>query len=283
MRNLFLVLTLLLSVLASSAQKPYEDNLELFIAGNLDALVSDMDAEKDWDYAKSILKLNAKNSALYLSSLIALGDLPRIEAFMKLALKKHPHDTHIQKLRKELSFYYRSPLEGFLGLTEEEKAYLNLEKLAPLYLQAREKVAFVLMESLRQEILSEIAKLSKPLAYFPTALDYLILLEDPSLNSRIKSKAEEVISKSQHKLFPNTMDNYELASAYKALATLALRSNQQEAFKAYTQLAEMEISKMRSFWIEEDLRIYRPILKITSRRSSIRSVLPQWILMLRMH
>ena len=77
------------------------------------------------------------------------------------------------------------------------------------------------------------------------------------------------------------MDFYELASAYKSLAILSIKKNDLMKAKDYVKLAQFNIYKMKALWLEEDLKVYRPILKITQRHTQFGFVLPQWLLLLR--
>jgi ribosomal protein L5 len=132
-----------------------------------------------------------------------------------------------------------------------------------------------------QKIIKEVNKLNSAIPYFPTRLDYLVELKNPNLDPEIEKLALNIISKKRKQLFPQTMDFYELASAYKALAILSIKQNETAKAKDYVKLAQFNIYKMKSIWLNEDLKIYRPILKITQRETDFGYVLPQWLLLLR--
>ena len=112
-------------------------------------------------------------------------------------------------------------------------------------------------------------------------MDYLLELNSPESLKQAETLAWLVINKSKTKLFPNTLDHYEVASAYKALAVSSVKSNDIKQATKYIKLARENIYKMRSIWLIEDIIINRPILKTQSRSTIFGFALPEWIMLLR--
>lgn len=281
MNKIIILLVLLCLPCAVMAEKPYEDNLKLFIAGNLEALVTDMESEKDWDMNKGKLKLGVKNSVLYAAALVANGEVFKLAPFLDLAMDKYPKDADLRQMQKQLDIYREKTAGNIEGLTEEEKTQLKLLDLFVVYYSMRGAGDTEGMVLLKDKLLPMIEKVSNRLVYFPGQLEYLLEFEDSSLNEKLRMSAQEIITRNQTKLFPTTTDNYELALAYRALAVLAGREEKKDEAESYYKLSYNEILKMRSYWIEEDIVIYRRILKITSRHTKLGYILPQYILILR--
>ncbi len=199
---------------------------------------------------------------------------------MDKALERYPKDQKIKDARKHIDFYNKIYINKKLNFTEEELRHIEINDLLYSYFAEKDLESSTAKE-LKKKIVKAINNLDKTLPYFPTKLDYLLELKDPALDAEIEKLALGVIEKQRKKLFPQTMEFYELASAYKSLAVLSIKKDDLAKAKDYVKLAQFNIYKMKAIWLEEDLKIYRPILKITQRYTSFGYVLPQWLLSLR--
>lgn len=248
----------------AKAENYYEDNLEILIRGDISGIIKTIEAESDFNWDKKKIKLSKKNSQIYGTALIANGDVTKAEIFLKEAILNHPHDKKIKSLYKQIALYkldYQNPL---IELDEEEIAHLKIIEIFPQYLELRSEGKSVKADVLKDELIKLIEKTSNRKAYFPSRLEYLIEFGDDDTGQRARKEALELISNYQKILFPKTMDNYEIAVAYRVLGKL-----EKSFFYAM---------KMRSIWLEEDIRLWDKIWKIKKRKTSINSVLPQWIL-----
>jgi|GEM_PF-3479722 len=271
----------LCSYLAVSAEKPYDDNLKLFIAGDLKTLVTDMETEKDIDMYKGKLKLGQKNAVLYAAALLANGEVLRLAPYLELAREKYPKNIDLREMQKQLDIYREKAENEIEALSDEERSQIRLLDLFMVYYSMKGAGDQEGCDLLKVNLMAKINKVSNRLIYFPGQIEYLLELQDPSLYDRVRSDAQEIITKNQSKLFPTSVDNYELALAYRALAILAEREEKSDEAESYYKLSYNEVLKMRSYWIEEDIMVYRRILKMTSRRTKLGYVLPQYIMILR--
>jgi hypothetical protein len=240
-----------------------------------------MESEKDWDSTKQKFSLNRKNAGLYAATLIANGDIDKLEPFLDLAIMKYPDEADLMNARKQVDFYKEKPRTQIAGLSLEEKSQLKLQELFPAYLAYKAKADTETTKLIEVNIMELLEQVGNRLIYFPGQIEYLLALENLDLYERIRSSAESIIAAHRLKLFPNTVDNYELALAYRALAILSEKADDRSGAESYSKLAYEQILKMRSFWIEEDIVVYRRILKITSRKTKLGYVLPHYIYILR--
>lgn len=116
----------------------------------------------------------------------------------------------------------------------------------------------------------------------------------------INVESKKIIAKNQNILFPKTLDFYELAEAYRILALLSLLESQQgnkfgnpsnssmtesqsklQKSRIYLNMAQINFNKMRSLWLEEDIKYYKPIMKQYDKVTSFGYVLPQWVIALK--
>ncbi len=281
MKIIITLVLLLCCQMAARAEKPYEDNLKLFIAGDLETLVKDMETEKDWDMSKGKLKLGVKNSVLYTAALIANGETAKLASFVDLALDKYPKDPDLLYAQKQLDFFNEKAAARIEGLTEEEKAQMRILDLFPVYFSMKGAGDLEGAKLLEDRLLEFIDKVSNRFVYFPGQIEYLLEFEDESLYERVRTSAQAIIANQQTKLFPTTEDNYELALAYRALAILAQRAGSVAEAESYFKLSYNEVLKMRSYWVVEDLIINKPIMKTRARHTKLGYVLPQYIYILR--
>lgn len=275
MRKLLLCLCfIVLPVLA----EPSTDELrDLLIQGDIDKVISIV--EKDINWEKQKINLEAKNSEYYAIALITTGDLTKLQIFLDNAIRNHPKIQSLKDLYKHLEFWNENYANEKLNFTKEEKQYIEILELFSQF--SFTETGSKLHQEKLEELKKEITRLNKTLLYFPTKLDFLIELKDYNSDKEAESLSLKWIEQKRSKLFLTTVDFYELASAYKTLAKLSLKKDQMDQAKSYIQLGKYNVYKMRSLWLEEDIRIYRPILKIERRETKVSCVLPQWLMALR--
>lgn len=276
----FIILLWITSLWISAHAEPdYEVVRDLLLAGDVEGSLTLLEKEPIWDKSQK-LRLGSQNSEYYGMSLIIIGDMDKAQSFLDKAIEKYPKDQEIKNLRKHIDFYNKFYINKKLNFTEEEIHHIEINDLLYLYFAEQDHESSAAQE-LKKKILKETSKLNAALPYFPTQLDYFVELKDPALDSEIEKLALKMIEKKRKKLFPQTMDFYELASAYKSLAILSVKSGDLVKAKDYVKLAQLNIYKMKAIWLEEDLKVYRPILKITQRHTKFGYVLPEWLLLLR--
>lgn len=273
MQNLILLVTVILIGLNAQAQISAESSRDLLLAGELEKFVQTVERQKDF---------NKEISEYYASVLIASGELGKLEKFLIKALEKHSKSSELKQAQKQL-FFFKKEYESVKDFTEEEKAQLKLMELFPEYLEAKQaSKPKSHLNKLLSNIEAKLNNISNRLPYFPTKLEYLLELDIEQPNSRysqmIRDEATAIITNNRKKLFPKTLDFYELSHAYRALAVISYREKDIDSSMKFYKLAAMSISKMRSFWLEEDVRVWRPILKIEQRETRFSYVFLQWII-----
>jgi hypothetical protein len=263
LRLLFCFLLILVLPSKSFAEKYYEDNLGILLRGDISGLINSIESEKDFDWDKNQIKLSKKNSWIYGTALIANGDLLKAEKFLSEAIKNYPKETKIKNLYKQISLYKLNYSNPFIELDLEEKSHLKIIELFPEYLESKSFGHEEKAQELKTKLLELINLTSNRKAYFPSRLEYLIEFGVEDTGLLAKKEALEIIENYDKILFPKTLDNYEIAVAYRVLGRLD---------KSY-----FYASKMRSIWLVEDLRLWDKIWKITKRSTKVEAVLPQWI------
>lgn len=274
-----LVLAMLLSFYPVRAEPSNEELRDLLLAGNVEAVVQVVEADRAINWSKNKLKINPKASKYYAIALIVVGDIDKARAFLDKAREYHPKSQELKDCAKHLDFFANHFINKDLKFTKEEKIHIKLYDLMHLYLAEDPKSKQAV--KLKQKVIKEAEHLGSALPYFMTKLDYLSELNDPSLAEKISKEAFEIIAAKRKILFPKTLDFYELASAYKSLARLSAQAGDKAKATQYIKLAQSNIYKMKSIWLEEDTRNYKPILKIEQRVTRFGFVLPQWLILLR--
>ncbi len=267
------------SWMSVSAEPDYEVVRDLLLAGDVEGSLTLLEKEPILDKNEKI-RLGTKDSEYYGITLIMLGEINKAQSFLEKALEKYPKNQEIKNIRKHIDFYNKFYINKKLNFTQEELNHIEINDLLYSYF-GKSDLESPAARELKKKIIKNIEKLDKAIPYFPTALDYLLEFKDPALDPEIEKLALKTIEKKRKQLFPQTMDFYELASAYKSLAIISIKNNDLLKAKDYIKLAQFNIYKMKSIWLEEDLKIYRPILKITQRYTSFGYVLPQWLIQLR--
>lgn len=255
------------------------DLRDLLLIGNVEAVIATVESDRAINWSKNKLKINPIASQYYAIALIVYGDIDKANLFLNAARVFYPKSQELRDCKKHLDFFANYFINQDLKFTKEEKIHIKLYDLLHLYLaeQAGSKQA----EKFKKKILKETNTVVKTLPYFMTRLDYLAELQDPVVDKSIEADAFRLIQDKRKVLFPKPMDFYELASAYKNLARLSIKASDLQAAKQYIKLAQNYIFKMKALWLEEDIRYYRPIMKIEERSTKFGYVLPQWLILLR--
>ncbi|NQY80171.1 MAG: hypothetical protein HRT47_07655 [Candidatus Caenarcaniphilales bacterium] len=175
------------------------------------------------------------------------------------------------------------------------KKLFNIDNRCP-YFPSRLEYLFLLVKILDSTKTNLKAKLPKDIEEKIRDYDNIIRLA----KEEIKDESKKIIAKNQKILFPKTLDFYELAEAYRVLALLSLFESQQtnkfgetnssaiaesqkklQESRIYLNMAQINFSKMRSLWLEEDIKYYKPIMKQYEKVTEFGYVLPQWIITLK--
>lgn len=215
---------------------------------------------KDWE-------LGIDNTRYYAMSLIILGNIADAEKFLRESIVRYPKDTELKNIYNHIYFFGR----------EFAKAYPD--KYAQEHIELMEMIRRD--KSQTKKIIKAIESLPINCPYFLTKTDYLLELANDEALKLAENQALDIIKQNRKKLFFTTMDFYTLASAYKALAVAAVKANNIEDATRYIKLARDNVYKMRAIWLEEDIIVHRPILKIDKRSTKFGYVLPQWLILLR--
>jgi hypothetical protein len=246
-----------------------EENLDLLLIGNLDEVINDFNKYDS-------LKINdEENLEAFTTALIAYGDIKRAYPLLEYATKKFPKNSKFKSdLKSLLIFDQDFEAAKAYGLTNTEKAHIELKKAFygenKLDLNDHE-----IREFIYNELLSKIDNRSP---YFPSRLEYLYFLKTEAARQEARKISINIIGKFSEIAFPQTLDFYELAEAYKIMGLLAYDSKTDSL--AYFEMAKLNQSRMRSLWLIEDIKIYRPIMKILTRSTRFGYVFPQWIVSL---
>ena len=246
-----------------------EKNLDLLLTGNLDEVINDFNKYDS-------LKINdEENLEAFTTALIAYGDIQRVYPLLEYATKKFPKNNKFKNdLKSLLIFDQDFEAAKAYGLTNIEKAHIELKKAFygenKLDLNDHE-----IREFIYNELLSKIDNRSP---YFPSRLEYLYFLKTETARQEARKISLNIIEKFSEIAFPQTLDFYELAEAYRIMGLLAYDSKTDS--QAYFEMARLNQNRMRSLWLIEDIRIYRPIMKILTRSTRFGYVFPQWIVSL---
>jgi hypothetical protein len=246
-----------------------EENLDLLLIGNLDEVINDFNKYDS-------LKINdVENLEAFTTALIAYGDIKRAYPLLDYATKKFPkNDKFRSDLKSLLLFDQDFEAAKACGLTNSEKAHIELKKA--FYGENKSDLNdHEIREFIYNELLSKIDNRSP---YFPSRLEYLYFLKTESARQEARRISINIIEKFSEIAFPQTLDFYELAEAYRILGLLAYDSKTDS--EAYFEMARLNQGRMRSLWLIEDIRIYRPIMKILTRSTRFGYVFPQWIVSL---
>lgn len=287
-----ILLILQLALPASAGERSYDKFRDLLIQANVEEIIARVDKAKG--KAKD---LSYSSMYLYFIALLVAGDLERTEQDLQLVDKKHKTNEEFQEIEKHLKFFTQDYKFENIALTDSETATIKLIEILPAYIENFNKLKkrlkktdllFLSDVELNQELLSKrteifenIDKITEPVLYSPTKIDFLLELKDNEANNLASRLALNLIEQKRELLFPSGLDLYELASAYKALAVLSIYANKPDQAKCYVELAKESIYKIRSIWVVEDIIIKRPILKIDKRVTKFGYLIPQWLVLLR--
>jgi hypothetical protein len=265
---LLLILLLFFSCVPKALAEPDSEKIrDLLLQSNIEEVINLFDKDyikrKKWD-------LSEENSHYYAISLLVDGKIDELKVFLNSAQKKYPKSKNLENISNQI-YYFTQEFDRVKPNPPADK-HIKLIKNIENYKSGSDRQ--------EAQIIDEINQVTN-IIYFPTQMDYLLELNSPESLKQAETLAWLVINKSKTKLFPNTLDHYEVASAYKALAVSSVKSNDIKQATKYIKLARENIYKMRSIWLIEDIIINRPILKTQSRSTIFGFALPQWIMLLR--
>lgn len=252
--------------LSASAKKIISDQLrDLLLQANVDEIIAIVEQKKP-----TIKNLSPVSIYYYLISLTVNGEIKKIKDNLALAYK-YGDKVQIEEIEKHLKLYFREEFDtdSYKYLTESEK---NTLKLLEIFKKRTPSL---------DEVINISKSISEPVLYYPTKIDFLMQLRSSEANKLAIKAALELIEEKRQVMFLTTMDFYELASAYKALAINSVYDKNLDQARNYIKLAKENIYKMRSIWVIEDIIIKRPILKIDKRVTKFGYLLPQWLVLLR--
>jgi len=246
-----------------------EENQDLLLAGNLEAVINDFN-KRDFEKIDDEEELE-----IYSTALIAYGDIKRVYPLLEKAHRKFPKNEKFKNdLKSLLIFDQDFDAAKALGLNSSEKAHIELKKAfygsERLDLSEAANLKFVYEELL--------TKIDNRTPYFPSRLEYLYFMKTETARQEARKTALEIIDKFTKIAFPQTLDFYEVAEAYRILGLLAYDSK--ENAQTFFEMAKLNQARMRSLWLIEDIRVYRPIMKVMSRSTRFAYVFPQWIISL---
>jgi len=265
---LLLILVLFFSCVPKALAEPDSEKIrDLLLQSNIEEVINLFDKDyikrKKWD-------LSEENSHYYAISLLVDGKIDELKVFLNFAQKKYPKSKNLENISNQI-YYFTQEFDRVKPNPPADK-HIKLIKNIENYKSGSDRQ--------EAQIIDEINQVTN-IIYFPTQMDYLLELNSPESLKQAETLAWLVINKSKTKLFPNTLDHYEVASAYKALAVGSVKSNDIKQATKYIKLARENIYKMRSIWLIEDIIINRPILKTQSRSTIFGFALPEWIMLLR--
>jgi len=263
-----LILVLFFSCVPKALAEPDSEKIrDLLLQSNIEEVINLFDKDyikrKKWD-------LSEENSHYYAISLLVDGKIDELKVFLNSAQKKYPKSKNLENISNQI-YYFTQEFDRVKPNPPADK-HIKLIKNIENYKNGSDRKEV--------QIIDEINQVTN-IIYFPTQMDYLLELNSQESLKQAETLAWLVINKSKTKLFPNTLDHYEVASAYKALAVSSVKSNDIKQATKYIKLARENIYKMRSIWLIEDIIINRPILKTQSRSTIFGFALPEWIMLLR--
>jgi len=288
--GLFLILNFCLPVFAVT----YNELRNFMLQGDVESVITRVELKKDLP-----LKLNDDEAELYIQSLLVMGELEAADSKLDHYIDKYPKNQSLKALKKNYLFSQgRFTDAEVYKLDDYEKTQFKLMKELDEYLVDLRlykiknpkliNQVFITNEDLdsslrskRKKIIKYANKLEENRPYFRPKLEYLLELKDPELNKSIEQEALSLIKSKRTELFPKTMDFYELALAYKALAILSIQANDNKSATGFIKLGQQNIYKMRSIWLIEDIIVEKKIMKTTEHISKFGYLIPQWIVALR--
>lgn len=311
LKPLALIVLLFCSLGLANAEPFYRENLNILLTGRVEELITNIESEKGFSWEKNKINLGQENSEIYAVALMAVGNLDKAEKFLDNAIKRYPDDKRLQEAKKHIEFFkYEFDTEG-LQITDAQRANVELIQKFPTYIKVLEEIKLLneeqeenpqVVEAIKEsevdaaimkaDLTKLIKKTNNTTPYLPSRLDYWLELENHDLAEK---EAKKIISDKRKILFPKTLDFYELSQAYRALAIVDYKRFSEEyegdlsekeiakrqkyllASKQNFQLSGMNIKKMRSIWLIEDIAVERPIMKTIERNTEFGYVIPQWI------
>lgn len=282
-----------------------EELKEFMLRAQVETVIADVHEDKKYIKdgeilnPKRLFKLTDKNIYYYLVSLLVVGEFDTFSKLAEIVYNKYPKKQSFIDLYKE-SFYLTKEKLAELDkdlLSAEEKKFFQFETKILDYIVAREEFRAqtkhqhsliidnkVLPKKLIKEqkkILELYHSFSASPKYFPSKEDYLLKLQSTEVTDIVEKQSLALIKKKREIIFPKSDDFFELASAYKSLALINLTQGNEKRAISFIKLGQQYTNKMKSIWLEEDLIIDRPILKLEKRITKFGFYFPQWIMTLR--
>ncbi|MCH2227372.1 MAG: hypothetical protein MK033_06330 [Candidatus Caenarcaniphilales bacterium] len=312
---LSLIILSLSTCLNTSAKNSAKLNKELLISAQIESVLM--------DYYERKKLADEENSHYFVIALISSGKNEEAKELLKQLIKKYPKNEKFPKDLKSLYIFeqdFKSAQE--LGLTESELSHLELKKVFFETGIENSKLSHLNSDS-KFPLFEELKKIDNRSPYLPSKLEYLFLtikflssfqvegeeaktkekeLRDfykliELCKKQIKKDAQKIITQHKKKLFPKTLDFYELGEAYRVLALLSFLESEQlgkfgllsqnlaadaekkkQELRIYFQMADQNYKRMRSIWLEEDTKYFRPIMQDYETVTEFGYVLPQWVI-----
>jgi hypothetical protein len=272
----------------------YNDLRNFMLAGDVDSVIAQVEMKP-----KTAGDLDEESAELYVMSKIIIGDIDQAHVLLDFYLTNFAKSPLLIDLKKQLLFFEAKFLEAEkYKLDDYQKTQYKLMSLMDEYLidlklhriknpKLMSKIFLIddeldtHLKSKRKKIIKLAESIDNNRPYFRPKLEYLLELKDPETNKIIEKEALEIISKKRQLLFPKTMDFYELALAYKALAIMSIQMQDEKSAKGFIKLGKKYIYNMRSIWLIEDIIVQKKIMKTTQHLSHFGYLVPQWLVFLR--
>lgn len=261
-KNFFLSSLILLSLfLPASARTNYR---KLMINADFNKVLASFKEEKN------LKNLFEDEAVILIHTLVMEGKTLEAEEFATYYADRFPKNEEMKTSLREIKLFAMK--YDFDDFSENQKALINLSKQD---LSKQDLSNITDKKSLLTYILS-----LKNEFYFRPKYNFAFLL-GTEFHADIERACLAEIKAKQTILFPKTRDFYDLAMAYKALAIIKIQAGEIKEAKRFIVYAQSQIQKMRTIWLIEDLHIYKPILKITSKETHFGSLFPQYLIQLR--
>ncbi len=258
MRKLFFLFSLILLTSISPAFARI-DYRKLMLDADFNQVI------KSFKKESNLKNLFEDEAVIFIHTLVMEGKIQEAEEYASYYRERFPKNTEIRDSLREIKLFAMK--YDFEDFSSNQKALITLSKqdLSGI----KNKKAF----------LDSILSLENEF-YFRPKYNFAFLLGN-EFHGEIERSCLKEIKAKQDILFPKTRDFYDLAMAYKALAIIKIQEGKLKEAKRFIVYARTQIEKMRTIWLIEDLHIYKPILKITTKETSFGSLFPQYLIQLR--
>jgi hypothetical protein len=263
-KHYFLSSLILLSVLLCPKASSRIDYVGLMIKGDFDKVVKNFEEEKD------LKKLFSDEGIILIHTLVMDGKVLDSKAYVDYYYKRFPKEHEYLELKRKIDIFTGNLDQDIFS--ENQKRHIEFTKMN--YTELEDK------SSLKESLLREILALENEF-YLSSKYDYAFALNRIDFFDEIEKEALREISSKRKILFPKTLDFFQLAMAYKALAVIKIHKKELDQAKRFIKLAQNNVLKMRSIWLIEDLNIYNPIMKTEKKSTRFASLYPQYLIKLR--